>query len=104
MIPTVREKLCGRRSPPQSRAVLDSSPIAVLSACLLLDLSPAAVDARRYEEELVCSHLRMLYSVHQDLEVMVTGLSPKPLLAEASAQINHHCMGMRRQFCMCGVC
>jgi hypothetical protein len=101
-MPTVREKLCGRRSPPQSRAVLDSSPFAVLSACLL-DLSPAAVDARRYEEELVRSHLRMLYSVHQDLEVMVTGLSPKPLLVEASAQIMHHRMGMR-QFCICGVC
>ena len=86
----VCEKLLGRRWPPQSPSVLDPSTLAVLSARLLLDLSPAAVNARRYEEELVRSHLRMLYSVHDNLEIMVTGSSPEPLIAEASAQIMHH--------------
>jgi hypothetical protein len=32
----------------------------------------------------------MLYSVHQDRETIVTGSSPKPLIAKASAQIMHH--------------
>jgi len=89
----VWEKLCGRRWPPQQKAILDSSSIAILSACLLLDLSPTSSDARRYEQELVRSHLRMLYSVHQDLQVMVTGSSPEPLIAEASAEIMHHRIG-----------
>jgi hypothetical protein len=34
----------------------------------------------------------MLYSVHDNLEIMVTGSSPEPLIAEASAQIMHHCI------------
>jgi hypothetical protein len=90
---TVREKLSGRRWPPTSPASLDASSIAVFSARFLLDLSPTASSSRQYEEELVRSHLRMLYSVHQDRQVMVTGSSPEPLIAEASAQIMHSCIG-----------
>jgi hypothetical protein len=37
--------------------------------------------------------MRMLYSVHQDRQVMVTGSSPEPLIAEASAQIMHYRVG-----------
>jgi hypothetical protein len=83
-------KLYGRPWPPEAPAKLDESSIAVLSARLLLDLSPTTANARRYEEELVRNHLRILYSVHQNRQTIVTGSSPEPLIAEASAQIMHH--------------
>jgi hypothetical protein len=85
----IQEKLTGRSWPPQREAPadLDASSIAILSARLQLTLYPATVDAMLYEEELVRNHLRMLYSVHDDLHTIVTGSSPEPLIAEASAQI-----------------
>jgi hypothetical protein len=86
----IRVKLSGRTWPPSAPADLDASSIAVLSARLLLDLSPATSNARRYEDELVRNHLRMLYSVHENRETIVTGSSPEPLVAEASAQIMHY--------------
>jgi len=88
----IQEKLSGRPWPPrrETPADLDASSIAVLSARLQLSLYPATVDARQYEEELVRNHLRMLYSVHKDLHTIVTGYSPEPLIAEASAQIMHY--------------
>ena len=89
MMLNAREKLRGHRWPPQSPAVLDPSSIAILSTRFLLDFSPTASDTQQYEEQLVRSHLRMLYSVHQNRHVMVTGSSPEPLLAEAAAQIMH---------------
>jgi hypothetical protein len=89
MILIVREKLCGLRWPLQSPAALNPSSIAILSSRLLLDLSPTASDTQHYEEQLVRSHLRMIYSVHQNRHVMVTGSSSEPLLAEAAAQIMH---------------
>jgi len=67
--------------------VLDASCIAILSARLLLDLSPTVSMARRYAEQQVCPHLRMLYSVCQDWETVVTGPSPEPLIADASAEL-----------------
>ena len=84
----VRTKLSGRNE-LDSPAILDTSSIAILSARLLLDLSPSASMARKYEEELVRSHLRMLYSVHENQETIVTGSSPEPLIAEASAELMH---------------
>lgn len=89
----VREKLSGRRWPPNEPARLDASSIAILSARLLLDLSPMSSNARKYEDELIRSHLRILYSVRQDRQVMVTGSAPEPLVAEAAAQIMHHRIG-----------
>ena len=88
----VQEKLSGRPWPPQREALadLDASSIAILSARLQLNLYPATVDARQYDEELVRNHLRMLYSVNADLHTIVTGSSPEPLTAEASAQIMHY--------------
>src|ERR1700733_2036887 len=35
----------------------------------------------------------MLYSVHQDRQVKVTGSSPEPLLAEAAVHIMYCCIG-----------
>ena len=35
----------------------------------------------------------MIYSVDQDRQEMVTGSSPEPLIAEASAQIMHSSIG-----------
>ena len=94
MMQVVREKLYGHRWPPRSQeAPSDISLIAVLTPRILLDLSPASVRAREYEEELVRSHLRILYSVHENLAVMATGSSPEPLIAEASAQIMNHRVG-----------
>ena len=90
MMNNVREKLCGCWWPPQSAAVLDASSIAVLSARLLLELSPAAPAAEQHTKELVHNHMQILYSVPQNGTVMVTGSSPEPLLAEASAQIMHY--------------
>jgi hypothetical protein len=89
---TIREKLSGRLWAPEVPAVLDVSSIAILSARLLLDLSSATatVTAKRYERELIRNHLRMLYSVHENRETIVTGSSPEPLIAEASAQIMHY--------------
>ena len=87
---TVREKLSGHTWPPHAPAELDASSIAILSARLQLDLSPATSSANRYEEELVRNHLRILYSVHSDGQTIVTGSSPEPLIAEASAQIMHY--------------
>jgi hypothetical protein len=43
----------------------------------------------------------MLYSVHQNRRVMVTGTSPEPLLAEAAAQVMHSTIetnGVRRPY------
>lgn len=92
MMANIREKLTGRPWPPQADtpATLDISSVAVLSARLSLEISPGAVHAKQYEEELVRNHLRMLYSVQQNRETIVTGSSPEPLIAEASAQIMHH--------------
>jgi hypothetical protein len=86
----VRVKLHGRPWPPELPAKLDESSIAILSARLLLDLSPASANAKQYEEELVRNHLRMLYSVHQNRQTIVTGSSPEPIIAEASARIMYH--------------
>jgi len=88
----IQEKLSGRPWPPRREvsAELDASSIAILSARLQLNLYPATVDAKQYEEELVRNHLRMLYSVHDDLHTIITGSSPEPLIAEASAQIMHY--------------
>ena len=89
----VREKLSGRTWPPRDPAVLDVSSIAVLSARLLLDLSesPAIADARRCERrELVRNQLRLLYSVQDGGRTIMTGSSPEPLIAEASAVIMHY--------------
>ena len=52
--------------------------------------SPASANAKQYEEELVRNHLRMLYSVHQNRQTIVTGTSPEPIIAEASARIMYH--------------
>jgi hypothetical protein len=70
-------------------AVLDTSSMAILSARLLLDLSPASSLARKYEEEQIRSHMRNLYSVGNDLESMVSGSSSEPIIAKASAQLMH---------------
>ena len=89
----VQMKLSGRPWPPKvvrSPASLDASSIAVLSARLLLDLSPASTDAKGYEEELVQNHLRLLYSVQDNRRTIVTGSPPEPLVAEASARIMHY--------------
>ena len=86
----VREKLSGRPWPPMAPADLDATSIAVLSARLLLELSPATANAKKYEEELVRNHLRLLYSVNDQRRTIVTGSSPEPLIAEASAQIMHY--------------
>lgn len=86
MMTIVQEKLSW---PLEAPADLDASSIAILSP-QLLDLSPATVAARRYEHELVGNHLRMLYSVRQDGYAVVTGSSPEPLIAEASAQMMNH--------------
>ena len=90
IIRIVREKLLGRRRPPSLPTELNASSLAVLSARLLLDLSPAASKTREYEEEMVRAHLRLLYSVRANQETMVTGSSPEPLIAEAAARIMHH--------------
>jgi hypothetical protein len=97
----VREKLSGRPWPPKAPADLDASSIAVLSARLLLDLSPATADAKRYEEELVRNHLRILYSVHDDRRTIVTGSSPEPLIAEASAKIMHYVLDNNKPYMDC---
>lgn len=87
----VREKLSGRPWPPAAQTItIDASSIAILSARLLIDLSPTTAHAMPYEEELVRNHLRMLYSVHENRQTLVTGSSPEPLIAEASAQIMNH--------------
>lgn len=78
-------------------ATLDASSIAVLSARLLLDLSPSSSKSRKYEEEQVRAHMRMVYSVHQDRVVLVTGSSPEPLIAEASARIMNYVFQDQKQ-------
>lgn len=79
----IREKLCGFRWPPKEPAEVGTF-IAVLS--------PASSETRKYEEDQVRSHLRLLYSVQRDKRVIVTGSSPEPLIAEASAEVMHHCL------------
>jgi hypothetical protein len=91
----IREKLYGYPWSPSAPADLNASSIAILSARLLLDLSPAAADAKGYKEELVRNHLRMLYSVHENRRIIMTRSSPEPLIAEASAQIMHHPLGSK---------
>lgn len=88
----IKEKLSGRPWPPEVPISFDVSSIAILSARLLLDICPTTVHAQRYEQELVRNHLRMLYSVHENRQTMVTGSSPEPLIAEASAEIMNYSM------------
>ena len=88
IVSIVKMKLAGHELPlPPSTGMLDVQSIAVLSARLLLDLSPATSRARSYERELIRSHLRVVYSVHKDRETVISGSSPEPLIAEAAAQI-----------------
>jgi hypothetical protein len=96
----IREKLYGYSWPPLVEAPVDlnASSVAVLSARLLLDLSPATANAKRYEEELVRNHLRILYTVHDNRQIIVTGSSPEPLIAEASAQIMHYTLANKKPF------
>ncbi|TDL22026.1 hypothetical protein BD410DRAFT_898594 [Rickenella mellea] len=82
----VMEKLSSHEL-PLPPCTLNPLSIAILSSRLLLDLSPATTKAREYERELVRSHLRIVYSVHEDQEVSITGSSPEPLVAEAAARI-----------------
>lgn len=85
LLTIIQEKLYGFTWPPDKPATDNASSFAVLSARLLLDLSPTASHVRKYEENQVRSHLRMLYSVKRERGVIVTGSSPEPLIAEASA-------------------
>jgi hypothetical protein len=64
--------------------------IAVLSARFFLDLHPSSSIAQEYEEELVRSHLRIIYSVSRHRGVIATGTSSEPLIAEAAAEIMHY--------------
>lgn len=72
---------------PLPKSQLDARSIAILSTRLLLDLSPTTSQARNLERELIRSHLRVVYSVHANREIVVSGSSPEPLIAEAAAQI-----------------
>jgi hypothetical protein len=65
----------------------------MLTILITSSVHTVSVRAPEYEGELVRSHLRMLYSVREDLAVMVTGSSPEPLIAEASAEIMNHRVG-----------
>jgi isochorismate synthase EntC len=96
----IREKLSGCPWLSEIPAEIDASSIAILSARLLLDLSPATAHAKRYEE-LVRNHLRMLYSVHENRQTIVTGSSPEPLIAEASAQIMNHPLANKGLYGVC---
>jgi hypothetical protein len=84
----VRTKLSGR-SMPQSPADLDASSIAILSARLLIDMSPTTSKARVLEQDQVRRNFRMLYSVHDNRETTLTGSSSEPLVAEAAAELMH---------------
>jgi hypothetical protein len=50
----VQEKLAGYSWPPEAPAAFNESLIAILSAQLSLDLSPATACAKQYEEERDC--------------------------------------------------
>jgi hypothetical protein len=89
LLNVARTKLSAHVGPLKSQATLDASSIAILSSRLLLDISPTSSLAREYEEAQVRSHLRLLYSVHQNHEMIASGSSPEPLIAEASAQLMH---------------
>ena len=95
----IREKLFGQPWPPEAAeapADFDVSTLAVLSTRLLLDLIP--ITAKQYERELVRNHLRILYSVHQNRQTIITGSSSEPLIAEASAQIMNHTLLDKRRY------
>ena len=102
----IREKLFGRPWPPEAPdweapgpADFDLSTIAVLSTRLLLDLNPVAgSDIQQYEGELVRNHLRILYSVHQNRQTIMTGSSSEPLIAEASAQIINYTLMNKKPY------
>jgi hypothetical protein len=66
----IREKLSCFLGPSLAPAKLDVSLVAILSARLLLDLSPAMVYAKQYEEGLVRNHLRTLYLVHENQQTI----------------------------------
>jgi hypothetical protein len=67
----------------QSSTIIDGCPFGSIAAQPLSDCS----NTQQYKEQLVRSHMRMLYSVRQNQHVMVTGSSPEPLLAEAARSI-----------------
>jgi len=95
----IREKLFGQPWPPEAAeapADFDVSTLAVLSTRLLLDLNP--ITAKQYERELVRNHLRILYSVHQNRQTIITGSSSEPLIAEASAQIMNHTLLDKKRY------
>jgi len=89
IISVIKEKVSGQHWPPAESATgLNQSTFGILSVRLLLDLSPAS---KSFEVEQIRNHLRMLYS--SDRFTVISGSSPEPILAEASAQMMHYQVG-----------
>jgi len=82
-----RRKLVARSDSTEFGSLSANARLAVVSTRLLLDFEPARFSARRTEEELVASHMRIAFSVPQHREFMRTGTPSEPILAEAAAQI-----------------
>ena len=62
---------------------------ALLDCRLMLDYVPRHEHTFEREVELVASHMRIAYSVPKSREVLRSGYSSEPLLAEAAAQFAH---------------
>ena len=60
--------------------------IAAISVRIILDFDFSRDSARVYEQRLVESHMRVIFSVPDHLEFLGSGTPSEPLLAEAAAQ------------------
>ncbi|KAH9886471.1 hypothetical protein C8Q73DRAFT_281501 [Cubamyces lactineus] len=93
-----RKLLCNdnMRMPMDSHTV--AAQTAVLDVRIMLSFEPSREAARRHEEQLVASHMRIAYSVPKDRIYLRSGYSSEPILAEAAARQLHEwrrqCLGL----------
>jgi len=77
--------LDGLLGPRESENLEPNTSIAIVAQRLLLEFKPDITAARTMEEELVASHMRVVYSVPQHGEYMYTGSPTEPILSNAAA-------------------
>ncbi|KAF7420956.1 hypothetical protein PC9H_011475 [Pleurotus ostreatus] len=82
---TVISKLTGQQFNTSLPDGMNAPALAVLCTRILLDLSPGISTAQNFVLELIRSHLRVVYSIQEDREVIISGSSSEPLVAEAAA-------------------
>ncbi|KAF4586317.1 hypothetical protein EYR38_010592 [Pleurotus pulmonarius] len=85
ILSTVIRKLIGQQFSTSLPNEMNAPALAILCTRILLDLSPTISPAQDLIQDLIRSHLRVVYSIHEDREAIISGSSSEPLVAEAAA-------------------